>query len=169
MSAVGVVTVNVKYGDVEETFIGNVNDVWLSVTKFFSEFIPAFDIAQKVTLKVDLAKLVEDIKDLISIAPEGPILLVSREKLADSESLQLHLLATYLGYRLGKLTRDTMTKEELQFRLGKNIKITSTRLGELTKDGLTTKTEEGSYKITTIGIKKLQEETLPKIRAKLKT
>ena len=164
----GVVTVVVRYGGVEQTFSGSVDDVWVSVNRFFSELIPAFDIARKVTLTVDLAKLVEDFKDVIAIAPEGPELLISKEKLTDSETLQLYLLAAYIGYRLGKLTRETITKEELQTKLGKSMKITTTRLGELVKAGMVSKTEEGNYKISTIGIKGLQDETLPKFRAKLK-
>jgi len=151
--------VHIKYKDMEQTFTGNANDVWVSVNRFFSETVPAFDIARKVTLTVDLAKLVEDFKDIIAIAPEGPELLIRKEKLTDSETLQLHLLAAYIGYRLGKLTKETMTKEELQTKLGKNMKITSTRLGELIKQGNVVKTEEGNYRIATIGIKKLQEES----------
>jgi len=160
--------VHVKYKDMEQTFTGNVNDVWVSVNRFFSQVVPAFDIARKVTLTVDLAKLVEDFKDVIAIAPEGPELLIPKEKLTDSETLQLYLLATYMGYRLGKLTKETMTKEELQTKLGKNMKITTTRLGELVKDGITAKIEEGNYRITTIGIRQLQESTLAKIRTKIK-
>ena len=162
------VTVHVRYGGVEQTFSGSVDDVWVSVNRFFSELIPAFDIARKVTLTVDLAKLVEDFKDVVAIAPEGPELVISKERLTDSETLQLYLLAAHIGYRLGKLERESMTKEELQAKLGKSMKITTTRLGELTKQGIVAKTEEGNYKISTIGIKRLQDETLPKFRAKLK-
>jgi len=152
-----VITVHVKYGELEQTFTGSVNDVWVSVNKFFGELVPAFDIARKVTLTVDLAKLIEDFKDVIAIAPEGPELLIGKEKLTDSETLQLYLLAAYVGYKLGKLTRETVTKEELQAKLGKNMKITTTRLGELVKQGYVVRTEDGSFKIATIGIKKLQE------------
>jgi len=158
MSEAGVVTIHVKYGDVEQTFSGNVNDVWISVNKFFSESIPAFDVARKVTLTVDLAKLVEDFKDVIAIAPEGPEVLIPKEKLTDSEALQFYLLAAYVGYRLGKQPADAMTKEELQVKLGKSMKITTTRLGELVKQGNVIKTNEGDYRIATIAIKKLQEE-----------
>lgn len=158
MSEAGVVTVHVKYGDVEQTFSGNVNDVWISVNKFFSESIPAFEVARKMTLTVDLAKLIEDFKDVIAIAPEGPEILVPKEKLTDSETLQFHLLAAYVGYRLGKPPTDAMTKEELQVKLGKSMKITTTRLGELVKQGNVIKTNEGDYRIATIAIKKLQEE-----------
>lgn len=152
------VTVNVKYHGVEQTFKGNVNDVWISVNKFLSEVVPAFDIAQKVTLTVDLAKLIEDFKDVVAIAPEGPELLISKERLTDSETLQLYLLAAHIGHRLGKLQQDTMTKEELQAKLGKNMKITTTRLGELIKQGSAVKTEEGDYRIATKAIVQLQRK-----------
>jgi len=158
MSEEGVVSVVVRYAGVEKTFTGNVNDVWVSVNKFFSEMIPAFDIARKVTLTVDLARLVEDFKDVVAIAPEGPELLVGKEGLTDSETLQLYLLAAYVGYRLGKLPNETMTKEELAVKLGKNMKITATRLGELVKEGSVVRAEDGSFKIATIGVKRLQEE-----------
>jgi hypothetical protein len=157
------ISVVVKYGGVEQTFTGNVNDVWVSVNKFFGELVPAFDVARKVTLTVDLAKLIEDFKDVIAIAPEGPEVLIPKERLTDSETLQLYLLAAYMGYRLGKLTDETMTKEELMAKLGKNMKITTTRLGELVKQGMVTKTEEGNYKITTITITKLQKEILERV------
>jgi len=159
------ITVHVKYRDVEQTFVGNVDDVWVSVNRFFSQMIPALDIARKVTLTVDLAKLIEDFKDVIAVAPEGPELLIPKQKLTDSETLQLYLLAAYIGYRLGKLTRETMTKEELQTKLGKTPKTTSARLSELIGEGNVVKTEEGNYRIATIALKKLQEK-LTKIKAK---
>jgi hypothetical protein len=158
MSEVGLVTVHVKYGGVEQTFTGNVNDVWVSVNKFFSELIPTFDVAQKVTLTVDLAKVIEDFKDVIAIAPEGPEVLLPKEKLTDSEILQFYLLATYVAYRLGNRSTDAMTKEELQVKLGKNMKITATRLGELVKQGNVVKDAEGNYRVATVAIKRLQEE-----------
>ncbi len=160
------VMVHVKYGDVEQTFTGNVDDVWVSVNKFFGEMIPALEVASKVVLTVDFQSLIEDCKDIIAVAPEGAVLLVSKAKLTDSETLCLHLLATYVGYKLGLLDSDAVSKEELRVRLGKSGKITSTRLGELCREGWATKTGDDSYKITTIGIKNLQREVLPRIRAK---
>jgi len=142
----------------EQTFIGDANDVWVSVNKFFSEMIPVFDLARKVTLTVDLAKLIDGFKDVIAIAPEGPELLIPNDKLTDSEVLQFYLLAAYISFRLGKRLTEAVTKEELQAKLGKSMKITATRLGELVKQGTVVKTEEGAFKIATIGIKKLQEE-----------
>jgi hypothetical protein len=161
------ITVHIKYKDVEQTFIGNVNDVWVGVNKFFSQMIPSFNVARKILLTADLQKLIEDFKDVIALTPEGPELLISKRKLTDSEIIQLYLLAAYMGHKLGHLSGDSMSKKELQTRLGKSSKITSTRLGELCREGMAIKTEEGSYKIATIGIKRLQEEALSKIREKI--
>ena len=158
------ITVHIKYQGLDQTFVGNVNDVWISINRFFSEMIPALEVTRKVLLTVDLKKLVDDCRNVIAVAPEGPNLLVPNQKLTDSETLGLSLLAAYVSNRLGLSNKDILSKEELQKRLGKSAKITSTRLGELCREELATKTEEGNYKITTIGIKRLQEEVLPKIR-----
>lgn len=160
------ITVHIKYRDMEQTFTGNVNDVWISINRFFSEMIPAFEVARKAILTVDLEKLVDDCRNIIAVTPEGPRLLLSKQKLTDNETLSLHLLAAYVGHKLGLLDKNSLPKEELQAGLGKSAKITSTRLGELNREGLVAKTEEDHYKITTMGIKRLQEEVLPKIRTK---
>ena len=158
MSKADEVTVVVKYGGVEKTFSGSVDAVWISVNKFFSEMVPAFDTARKMTLTVDLAELIEEAKGIIAVAPEGPEVLVPKEKLTDSEALQFYLLAAYIAFRLGKRAKDAMTKEELQAKLGKSTKITSTRLSELVKEGGVLKTDEGGYRLATVAVKRLQSE-----------
>lgn len=160
------VTVHIKYRDTEQTFTGDADSVWKNVNRFFSEMVPTLQTIQKALLTVDLENLIETTQNIVAVAPEGPVLLVSKQKLTDSETLLLHLLATFIGNKLGK-SKAYLNKEELQAGLGKNAKITSTRLGELLREGYATKTEEGNYKITTLGIKHAQEETLPQIIEKL--
>jgi len=160
------VTAHIKYKEIEKTFTGDTNQVWISINRFFSEMIPALQTVKKVLLTVDLQNLIEDCKNIIAVAPEGPVLLVSKQKLTDNETLTLLLLATYIANKLGQ-PKGFLTKDELQTGLGKNAKITSTRLGELTREGLAIKNEEGNYKITTFGIKLFQKDVLPEIRQKL--
>ena len=64
----GKVTVHIKYKDIEQTFIGSADDVWVNVNRFFSELVLAFDVARKVVLTVNLEKLVEDCKGIIGVA-----------------------------------------------------------------------------------------------------
>jgi len=161
------ITVQIKYKDVEENFSGCVNDVWVSINKFFSEFIPAFEISKKLVLTVDLQELIRECENIIAFTEEGPHLLVSRDKLTDNETLALQLLAGYVGYKLGTVESDAVSREELQAKLGKTAKITSTRLGELAKSELVTKTADGEYRITTFGVIQIQKDFLPRIKLKI--
>jgi len=94
-------------------------------------------------------------------------LLVSKDKLTDNETLLLWLLAYYVGCQLGILGSDVVSKEELQAKLGKSGKITSTRLGELVKSDMVMKTADEKFKITTYGIMQMQKDIIPKIKTKI--
>jgi hypothetical protein len=160
-------TVQIKYKDVEKTFSGNVEEVWLCINKFFREFVPSFEIAGKLLLKVDLQKLAQDCEGLIAFSQEGPNVLVPRDKLTDLETLALWLLAMHIGHQLGLLKTDLASKKELTVKLGKNAKIASTRLGELVKMEMVAKADDENYRITTFGVARLQGDTLPKIKARI--
>ena len=161
------ITVQIRYKDVEENFSGRVDYVWISINRFFSEFIPAFEISRKLVLTVNLQELIRDCENIIAFTQKGPHLLVSRDKLTDNETLALQLLAGHVGHKLGILDSDAISKEELQAKLGKTAKITSTRLGELVKSEMVTKTPDGKYRITTFGVVQMQKDLLPRIKAKI--
>jgi hypothetical protein len=160
------VAVQIRYKDVEKTFSASVEEAWLLLNKFFNEFLPSFEIANKLWLSVDLQKLAKDCEGLIAFSREGSNLLVSKSKLTDNETLLLLLLASYLGHKLGLLESDVLSKEELQAKLGKSGKITSTRLGELVKNDAVVKTADEKFRITTFGVAQMQKEILSKIKAK---
>jgi hypothetical protein len=159
--------VHVKYRDVEKTFIGSLEEVWLSLNKFFGEFIPSFEIATRLVLSVDLQALVRECEGLIAFSREGANLLVGKDRLTDNETLLLWLLANYVGFRLGLVGSDALSKEELQFRLGKSGKIVSTRLGELVKGEMVAKVADDKFRITTFGVVQMQRDIIPKIKAKV--
>jgi len=161
------ITVQVKFGDVEKTFSGAPEDVWLSLNKFFGEFLPSFDIAKKLMLSVDLQRLVKDCEGLIGFSKEGANLLVSKDRLTDNETLLLWLLAGYVGFSLGLVGSDCVSKEELQAKLGKSGKIASTRLGELVKSDMVAKLADDKYRITTFGIVQMQKDIIPRIKTKM--
>ncbi len=160
------VHVQIKYKDTEKTFEGTVEETWLLLGKFFGEFIPSFNVARKLWLNVDVQTLARDCEGLIAFSPEGPSLLVPKSKLTDNETLALWLLANYLGEKLSLLDDDALSKEELQTKLGKSGKITSTRLGELVKTNWVEKTDAEKFRMTTFGIVQMQKDTLPRIIAK---
>jgi len=161
-------TLHVKYKDVEKTFTGDPEQVWLGLKGFFDRFLSSFDIANKLVLSVDTQKLATECQGVITFSLEGANLMIERSKLTDNESLQLWLLATYLGFQLGKLKQEDMSKNELQERIGKSGKIVSTRLGELVKNGQVAKTSEDRFRIATFGIVQMQKDLLSRIREKLR-
>jgi hypothetical protein len=163
------VTVQAKIGDSETTFTGTVEETWLFLNKFFSQTAPCFEIAKQLQLCVDVQTLAKDCEGIIAFSPEGANLMVPKAKLTDNEALTLWLLASYLGKKLNLLSTDALSKEELQLKLGKSSKITSTRLGELVKQDFAQKTADELFRITTFGVVQMQKDTLPRIIAKTGT
>jgi hypothetical protein len=162
------VEVHIKYKNVEKTFSATPEATWLLLNKFFNELIPSFEIANKLRLNINLQNLAKDCEGLIAFSQEGANLLMPKSKLTDNETLLLWLLASYLGNELGLIESGALLKDALQAKLGKSGKITSTRLGELVKSFMVTKTADEKFKITTFGIIQMQKETLPRIKSKTK-
>jgi len=160
------IIIQLKYRDIEQQFSAEPQDAWLLLAKFFNGMVPSFEIAQNLLLNVDLERLAKDIVGIVAFSSEGPNLLVPKNILTDNEVLLISLVAHYLGRKLGLVNCDSRSKEELQAKLGKSGKITSTRLGELIKNELVTKDPDGRFRITTFGIVQVQKEVIPKIKAK---
>ena len=163
------VSVHLKYKDVEKTFSASPEEAWVLLSKFFTEFLPSFEVANKLVLNVDLQRLAKECEGLIGFSSEGANLLVSKNRLTDNETLLLWLLAGYLGSKLGLLASEVLSKDELQAKLGKSGKITSTRLGELVKNDFVAKTVDDKFRVTTFGVVQLQKDLLGKIKAKTST
>ncbi len=161
------VHIQVKYGNVEQTFEGSVEQTWLFLNKFLGEFMATYDIARRLSLNVDVEKLAQDCEGLVAFSPEGANILVPKNKLTDNETLALWLLAGYLGHRLNFTASDAVSKDELQGKLGKSAKITSTRLGELVKLDWAAKDEDDRFRMTTFGVNQMQREVLPRIISKM--
>ena len=160
------IEVHLKYKNMEKMLSAPPEEAWLFLRKFFNDFLPSFEVANKLLLNVDLQQLAKDCEGLIAFSPEGANLLVSKSRLTDNETLLLWLLAGYLGQKLGIMKCDAVSKEELQVKLGKSSKITSTRLGELIKSDMIKKTADEKIKITTFGVAQLQKDLISKIKAK---
>ena len=161
------VNVQINYKDLKQQFTAEPQEAWLLLNKFFKELIPSFEIAQKLLLNIDLQQLAKDMQDIIAYSSDGINLLVPKNKLTDNETLSIWLTAQYLGHKIGLVKNDSLSKDELQTKLAKSAKITSTRLGELIKNDIVTKTPDEKYRITTFGVVQNQKEVIPKIKSKI--
>jgi hypothetical protein len=161
--------VQIKYKDVEEQFSAEPQEIWLLLNQFFKDFIPSFEIAQKLWLNIDVAQLAKELKGIVVFSEDGVSLFAPKHKLTDNDALLVWLVAYFLGHKLGLVNSDSLSKDELQFKLGKNSKITSTRLGELVKNNFVARTVDEKFRITTFGVVQVQKEVLPKIKSRIMT
>lgn len=160
------VKIQIKYKEIENSFEGQIGEAWLFVEKFFKEFIPSFKLATKLMLNIDLFSLCKDCEGLVTFSPEGANIILPKNRITDNEILSLWFLATFLGSRMKMLNTDTLSKNELQTRLGKSEKITSTRLGELSKKDWIIRTKQNRFRLTTFGADQIHKEIIPKLKAK---
>jgi hypothetical protein len=160
------IQVQIKYKDVEQQFSAEPQEAWLLLNQFFKNLLPSFEIAQKLTLNVDLQQLAKDLNGIVAFSGDGVSLMAPKNKLTDNEALLVWLAAYYLGHKLGLVNSECLSKDELQAKLGKSGKITSTRLGELVKSEMVAKDADDCFRITTFGVTQTQKEIIPKIRAK---
>ena len=142
-------------------------EAWLLLNQFFKKLIPSFEIAQKLWLSIDVAQLAKDLNGIVAFSSDGASLLVPKTKLTDNEALSVWLTAYFLGHKLGLVSGDSLSKDELQVKLGKSGKITSTRLGELVKNDVVAKTADERFRITTFGVVQTQKEVIPRIKSKI--
>ncbi len=161
--------VQVKYRDVEQQFSADPQEAWLLLNQFFNDMIPSFEIAQKLWLNVDVQQLAKDLNGIAAFSGDDASLLVPKNKLTDNEALLVWLVAYHLGHKLGLVTTESLSKDELQAKLGKSGKITSTRLGELVKTEMIAKDANERFRVTTFGVTQTQKDIIPKIRAKTST
>ena len=159
--------IQIKYKGVEQEFSAEPQEAWVLLNQFFKGMLPSFEIAQKLCLKVDLQQLAKDLNGIVAFSGDGANLLAPKNKLTDNEALLVWLVAYYLGHELGLVGGGSLSKEELQAKLGKSGKIISTRLGELIKEDLVAKTADDCFRITTFGLVQVQKDVIPKIRAKM--
>jgi len=163
------VQIHLKFKEIEQKFSAQPEEAWLLINQFFKEFVPSFEIAQKLWLSIDVEQLAKDLEGMAVFSNDGVSLLVPKNKLTDNEALTLWLTAYYLGNKLGMVNVDVLSKDELQLKLGKSGKITSTRLGELSKSGFVLKTSDEKFGMTTFGVFQAQKEIIPKIKLKIKS
>jgi len=159
----------IKYKDVEARFVGKPDEVIKAFSSFISRVLPAFDLASELTLTVDFEELLRGVKGFIAFTPEGPVVAVPREKLGgDRNAIILNLVKAYIGHRAGRLEKDSLSMAEIMASLGGKSGTVAARLSELTNMGFVERVGRGEYRVTTLGVKFLLNEALPKIREELK-
>jgi len=162
------IRVYLECGELKLNFEGSVEDVIRALMEFLSKHYPSYDLIKKLVISVDLEELLKKIEGIIGISTEGAVLLIPKEKLVKQLSLRerilLHLLRAYIGYQLKISDKQSLSVDELLRITGSGTGALAGRLSELSDDGFIERIGRGEYKVTTLGLKHLVEEVLPKIK-----
>lgn len=164
MSEVEKVEMLLRYKGMEIKLSGNPNDVTKAFLEFMSKMLPAYDIANRLVMSIDLDKLVQDLMGIVALTPEGIIVTIQRDSLGERETILLYLLKTSLGYQLGKLEEDALSLADILTETGGKPSTTAARLSELVSQAWVERVGRGQYRITTFGVKSFQELVLPKLK-----
>ena len=55
------VDVHLKYKELEKDFSASLQETWLLLDQFFKDYLPSFEIAQKLWLNIDISQLAKDL------------------------------------------------------------------------------------------------------------
>ncbi len=148
--------VHVEFGKVKADFEGGVDQVFESVVRFFTEIYPNLEILQKVVYTPDVTRLASKLQGLVEITSEGPI-LASGLELPARHAVCITLLASHVGYALGKMPKGILSSRELARLIDKARKTIRNEMPRLISEGLLERTPEREYQITTLGIRKTED------------
>jgi hypothetical protein len=133
----------------EFSFEGTADEALSTFLKFISNVYPSYEIVSKIVLNTDDVKLLKDFSGIIAVAPEGPVLL--KRDLSTDQGIGFCLIGARIGFRIGKLMKETLTSDELTKFVGKSSGTIANELTKMTKQGLVDRVGKGEYKITTAG------------------
>jgi len=134
------------------------------VLTFLTNVIPQLELASRLTLSVDINALAKACEGTIAVTPEGVVVTVPVEALADRELILLHLAKARLAHLLGKSDKDQVTSADLIAATKKSAGTVAGRLSELCGESLAERKGKGEYRVTTLGMRVFQEQVLPKIK-----
>jgi hypothetical protein len=158
--------VTMKYGTLEKKIIGLPEPVARDVLAFLQSVIPELELASRLTLSVDVNALATACEGVLAATPEGMVVIVSVDKLADRELLLLHLAKARIAFMLGKVDKDLVQSADLMASTKKSAGTVAGRLSELCAENLAERKGKGEYRATTLGLHIFREQVLPKLKPK---
>jgi hypothetical protein len=150
----------------EKRITGPPDQVALDVFTFLTKAVPELELASRLSLNVDIAELAKACEGVIAVTPEGVVVIVPTEFLADRELLLLHLAKARIAQMLGKAEKDFVQSADLITSTKKTSGTVAGRLSELCAENLAERKGKGEYRATTLGMHIFRETILPKLKPK---
>ena len=159
--------VTIKYGTLEKKITGQPDQVAREVFAFLMKTVPELELASRLALSVGIKELAQASEGVIAVTPEGVVVTVPIDKLADRELMLLHLAMARISQMLGKSEKDLVQSAELIAATKRTSGTVAGRLSELCGENLAERKGKGEYRITTLGLHVFREQVLPKLKSKV--
>lgn len=157
--------VTIRYGTLEKKITGPPDQVAKEVFAFLMKTVPELELASHLALSIDIRELAQACEGVIAITPEGVVVTVPTDKLADRELVLLHLARVRIAQVLGKSEKDLIQSADLIAATKKSGGTVAGRLSELCGENLAERKGKGEYRITTLGLRVFSEQVLPKLKS----
>ena len=154
----------IKYGNLEKKIMGQPNQVAQEVLSFLNQAIPQLELASHLSMSVDINELAKACEGILAVTPEGVVVTVPVDQLADRELLLLHLVKARIAQMLGKSDKDLVQSADLIAATKKSAGTVAGRLSELCGESLAERKGKGEYRVTTFGLHLFREQVLPKLK-----
>jgi hypothetical protein len=155
----------IKYGTLEKKITGQSNQVAQEVLSFLNKAIPQLELASHLSLSVDVNELAKACEGILAVTPEGVVVTVPIDQLADRELLLLHLAKARIAQMLGKSDKDLVQSADLIVATKKSAGTVAGRLSELCGESLAERKGKGEYRVTTLGLHLFREQVLAKLKS----
>ena len=156
--------VTIKYGPTERKVIGEPEQVARDILTFLRTVVPELELASRLVLSVEINSLAKACEGVLAVTPEGVVVTVPVDALADRELLLLHLAKARIAQMLGKSDKDLIQSSDLITATKKSAGTVAGRLSELCGENLAERKGKGEYRVTTLGLHVFREQVLPKLR-----
>ncbi|MFQ5763277.1 MAG: hypothetical protein ACE5PO_09595 [Candidatus Bathyarchaeia archaeon] len=150
------------WGELKAEFEGNPDDILTNIVRFLSNVYPHLELVSELHLTPDATSLLENLRGVVALQHDGPIILTSRKTTLE-ESLSLLLAAVYAGSKIS-LTADALSVDDLLRLTGKSEGSVTGTLSRMKEKRLVEKTDGTGYKITAYGIRNLTDTILPHLK-----
>jgi flavin-binding protein dodecin len=150
-------TVELQVGELKHTAKGTVDEVLQEVLAFVSRVIPGYNAASKLLYVPQYGNLLDSLSRTLKIAPDGQVLLL-QEDLPAEKAITAVLLGAHVANKFQKRSSDELYAEEIARSVSKALKTVRNTIAELQKQGLIERAARGTYRITTAGIMKMEQE-----------
>lgn len=154
----------IRFGTIEKKITGRPEQVARDVLTFLNSVIPELELASRLSLSVDISSLAQACEGILAVTPEGVVVTVPVDKLADRELVLLHLAKARIAQTLGKSDKDLMQSTDLVAATKKSAGTVAGRLSELCAESLAERKGKGEYRVTTLGMHVFRQQVLPKIK-----